>query len=193
MAARARQERDRSLAGDVTLEQAMQEVMSLLPRIRRGMSRSKSEMSDLFHRHRLGPRHGSALFVLQSGPRTVGQLADELELSLAATSNLVAELDHAGLAERQQDPADRRRTIVRIAEESRGAVNAWCTGHTAPLARALGRLSAKERAVFVKALTFLEQEVGGGGGEPDAAPAMSPAEVARERAASRASRGASPG
>lgn|SRR5262249_25145069 len=144
-----------------TVDEAMHRLGDLLPRIVRGLRRNKpAELAELLHSGHLGPRHGRTLYVLTTGPVTVGELAGQLGLSLATTSNLVAELDRAGLVERRQDPADRRRTIVTIAEDRRPVIEAWMTQTAAPFVRALERLDSGERATLIKALGVLVEELG---------------------------------
>ena len=48
-------------------------------------------------------------------PATIGQVADALGVGLPNASHLVDRLVHAGLVERAEDPADRRRTLARLA------------------------------------------------------------------------------
>lgn len=47
-------------------------------------------------------------------PATIGQLADHLRIGQSAASLLVDRLVQARLAERADDPADRRRALVRL-------------------------------------------------------------------------------
>jgi DNA-binding MarR family transcriptional regulator len=142
---------------------ALRELIDVLPRVLRGLRRIKAEQGDdkeLNPAGNLGPRHGKVVLLLLDGPQTVGQLAQTLDLTLASTSNLVADLDHAGLAQRHQDPDDRRRTIVSIVPERREAIQAWLTTATAPLRRTLDRLTANERASLIKGLDTLAEELG---------------------------------
>jgi DNA-binding MarR family transcriptional regulator len=115
-----------------------------------------AELEELVRSAQLGPRHGSVLYALLEGPAIVGALAARLGLSLATTSNLVAELDRAGLVERRPDPADRRRTIVTISEERRPSIENWITQAAAPFVRTLERLSPSERATFIMGLHALD-------------------------------------
>jgi len=50
------------------------------------------------------------------GPTTIGQLADHLRIGQSAASLLVERVVQAHLAERTDDPADRRRALVRLTE-----------------------------------------------------------------------------
>jgi DNA-binding MarR family transcriptional regulator len=64
------------------------------------------------------------LFALATeGPATIGQVAEHLDISLPTASHLVERLVQAGLAERLEDPSDRRRALARLtprAEELTG-------------------------------------------------------------------------
>jgi len=97
--------------------------------------------------------------VRELGPSTVGRLATDLGLSLATVSGTYADLERAGFIVRTTDPDDRRRTIISLAPGRGDAVGEWLDGASAPLARALGRLSPDERAIFVKAMSYLEAEL----------------------------------
>lgn len=48
------------------------------------------------------------------GSLTAGELAQMLGLTTGATTRLVDRLERVGLAQRLEDPADRRRTIVQV-------------------------------------------------------------------------------
>jgi len=74
-------------------------------------------------------------------------------------SGIVTDTERAGFVERAPDPEDRRRTIVSLVPTQRAAVSSWIDGASAPMQRALDRLSPDERASFVKAMTFLEAEL----------------------------------
>lgn len=50
------------------------------------------------------------------GPATVSGIADALKISLPTASQLVDRLVQAGLAERAEDPNDRRRILVRLSK-----------------------------------------------------------------------------
>ena len=63
----------------------------------------------------LGRRHVALLaHVGTEGEQTVSELAAALGLSLPAVSKLTRELEEHRLIERREDPADRRRTVVRL-------------------------------------------------------------------------------
>jgi DNA-binding MarR family transcriptional regulator len=56
------------------------------------------------------------LILAHIAPATIGQIADHLRIGQSAASLLVDRLVQAHLAERTDDPADRRRAIVRLTE-----------------------------------------------------------------------------
>jgi DNA-binding MarR family transcriptional regulator len=150
---------DGSAAADrCTVHEGMRHLVQLLPRVMRGIRRHPTEPVPT-ERTGLGPRHGSALALLREGQTTVGGLASRLELTLATVSGLVGDLERVGFVERSTDPTDRRRTIVRVVPSEEGVVDAWLDGASAPIARALRRLSPEERATFVKAMGYLDAEV----------------------------------
>jgi DNA-binding MarR family transcriptional regulator len=141
-----------------TVHEGLHSLIQLLPRITRGLRRSSPGSEGPEHEP-LGPRHNAALVVLREQSSTVGALATALDLNLATTSGLVADLERAGFAARSVDPADRRRTIVQIPATSERRVDAWLETATAPLARALQQLSSDERGVLVRAMRHLEAEI----------------------------------
>jgi DNA-binding MarR family transcriptional regulator len=107
----------------------------------------------------LGPRHVAALEQLRDGPITVGELAERLGLTMPTVSGVLADLDRAGFVDRRADPADRRRTIVQIADSQRDLVTRWLDGAAGPLARVLDKLSPTEQQAFLKAMNLLETEL----------------------------------
>ena len=141
-----------------TVSEGLGKMVQLLPRIMRGMRRRPEEPMVL-DGETLGQRHGSALSILREHETTVGALAAELDLNLATVSGLVADLERVGFAERSADPADRRRTIVKITPCSEALVDAWLEGATAPIVRALQRLNPEERTIFIRAMGYLEEEL----------------------------------
>jgi|SRR5579884_2623196 len=56
------------------------------------------------------------LALAHGGPATINQIAERLHSGQSATSLLVDKLVHARLVERREDPADRRRAIVRLSD-----------------------------------------------------------------------------
>ncbi|HEY6962529.1 MAG TPA: helix-turn-helix domain-containing protein [Gaiellaceae bacterium] len=137
----------------VTKQEQVAELRLLLRRVMRGMwSRRRPALGD----ESLGRRHVAVLLhVGAEGERSVGQIAEELGLSLPAASTLARELEERGLLRRREDPADRRRTVVALAPDSAASVQEWLARRSAPLERTLAALDARERDAFLKGLRAL--------------------------------------
>jgi DNA-binding MarR family transcriptional regulator len=133
-------------------------LMQLFPRVARGMRRWQDRAAPPASAP-LTPRHVAALEQIRDEPRTVGELASRLGLTLPTVSGVLADLDRAGLVERHPDPADRRRTIVGIAAGQASLIGQWLDGVAKPMARVLDKLTPAEREAFVKAMDLLEAEL----------------------------------
>lgn len=55
--------------------------------------------------------------IAEAGPMTVSQLQARMKRSQATTSHLVTQLEKKGLFERGDDPADARRTVVKLSRK----------------------------------------------------------------------------
>ena len=144
---------------DETFADCLRKLVQLFPQVNRGLRRRRLPVA-VVDEASLGPRHSAALSLLREhGSLSVGRIASELGLSLATVSGIVSDAERAGFVERAPDPGDRRRTIVSLVPTQRAAVSSWIDGASAPMERALGRLSPDERASFVKGMTFLEAEL----------------------------------
>src|SRR6267154_1984340 len=116
-------------------------------------------MRDAMERSSLGKRHASALLAVAAAePIGVSELAKRLGLLLSSTSTIVGELSRAGLLERAEDEQDRRRTIVRVHEDYRDAMEGWLVVAIAPFRHTLERLSAPARAHFMEGWRILHEE-----------------------------------
>jgi DNA-binding MarR family transcriptional regulator len=117
------------------------------------------EIRDAIDRAPLGKRHMPALLaVAAAAPISVTDLAKRLGLLLSSTSAIVGELSRAGLLERAEDDEDRRRTLVRLHEDYREAMEAWLEEAVAPVRNALERLSPQARAHFMEGWRILQEE-----------------------------------
>jgi DNA-binding MarR family transcriptional regulator len=132
-------------------------LMQLFPRVIRGLRRWQDHASPA--PAPLSRRHVAALEQIRGGPLTVGELASRLGLTLPTVSGVLADLDRAGLVERRPDPADRRRTIVRINPSQATLIGHWLDGAAKPLARVLDQLTPGEQEAFLKAMDLLEAEL----------------------------------
>ncbi len=133
-------------------------LMQLFPRVTRGMRRWQDRAAQPAPAP-LSPRHVAALEQIRNGPVTVGELASRLDLTLPTVSGVLADLDRAGYIERHPDPADRRRTIVRIVPGQATLIAEWLDGAALPMARVLDKLTPAEQEAFLKAMDLLEAEL----------------------------------
>jgi DNA-binding MarR family transcriptional regulator len=137
-------------------------LLTLLPPVFYGLRNTAPSpaLSTLLREGSLGPRHFPVLMLVAANqPLSVGELAGKLGFGLATTSQLVADLDRAGLIKRDQDPADRRRTIVTVSDAGRPVIAQWYGARAAALRRALQQLSASERRTLSKALELIGTEL----------------------------------
>jgi DNA-binding MarR family transcriptional regulator len=105
-----------------------------------------------------GRRHAGVLSYVATADRpTVGEVAGALGLSLPAASKLARDLEQAGVLVRAEDPDDRRRTVLRLDDETAAQVRTWLAERDRPLVAALDTLSADERAAFLKGMNALAE------------------------------------
>jgi DNA-binding MarR family transcriptional regulator len=108
----------------------------------------------------IGPRHVALLvYVGTEGARTVGQLADELGLSLPAASTLARDLEQHGLVRRSEAAEDKRRTVVDLHSSTEPRVRGWLDQRDEPLRKTLAALTPDERAAFLRGLETLANEL----------------------------------
>lgn len=141
----------------------VREVLRLLVGVITGLKRGREERPDAvreaFESGGLGPRHVPVLTAIAlGGPLSVSEIARRIGLSLATTSLMVGELDRHGLVERTEDERDRRRTIVRLADEYRAGIDGWTQARFAPVSRALEQMSPTARKHFLEGLAILAEE-----------------------------------
>jgi DNA-binding MarR family transcriptional regulator len=126
-----------------------------------------------FHR-RDGPRSqltGASRAVLEhlalAGPLTVGEAAAHMTRAQSVISEIVAHLERQGLLERDNDPADRRRTLIWLTQHGHDVLrrDREVLG-VEQVARALARLPPGQADELIAALRALVDAAG-----PAAAPA----------------------
>jgi DNA-binding MarR family transcriptional regulator len=111
----------------------------------------------------LAPRHVAALMQVVSDERlSVTTLASRLGISLATASQVVTDLETTGVVERIEDPTDRRRTLVQVAEAHRQLADALLDTRLRPVQRALDRMKPGEQRAVVKGLELIAEELGTG-------------------------------
>src|ERR671915_222280 len=102
-------------------ERLVDETLMLLPTLMRLVERPSSvEMGEISRRGvatdvQVSPGHIQVLIALTRGPRSVGQLAEELGVSPPAATQLVDRLAEHGMVDRHNDPEDRRGRFVNYA------------------------------------------------------------------------------
>ncbi|QVQ55093.1 winged helix-turn-helix transcriptional regulator [Spiractinospora alimapuensis] len=106
----------------------------------------------------LAPRHLSVLaYLLFDGPLTVNTLAARLEVAPTTVSLMVGDLSRKGVLERREDDADRRRTIVHIADAHRPAVEEWLSASARAWREVLAPLTPGQRRLVVDTLRAYEE------------------------------------
>ncbi|MBO9710238.1 MAG: MarR family transcriptional regulator [Caulobacter sp.] len=105
----------------------------------------------------LNPSDLECLDLIQlKGPRTAGELARATGLTSGAITGLVDRLERAGYVAREDDPADRRRVVVRVRPESLAVLNALY----APLQAAAQDLNASySDADLALIVGFMERNI----------------------------------
>src|ERR687893_1941526 len=99
-------------------ERLVDETLMLLPTLMRLVERpSPVELGEIARRGlttdvQVSPGHIQVLIALARGPRSVGQLAEELEVSPPAATQLVDKLAEHGMVDRHTDPEDRRGVLL---------------------------------------------------------------------------------
>lgn len=141
-------------------DEELTELRQLLRRVLRGTWSRRRPSPELLELVRgdppLGRRHvGVLAHVAAEGEQAVGEIAQDLGLSLPAASKLVGELEDHALVNRREDPDDRRRTVVRLDPSTSKQVLGWLDRRNVPLETALATLSADERLAFLKGMRAL--------------------------------------
>ncbi|WP_433129069.1 MarR family transcriptional regulator [Micromonospora sp. CA-240977] len=141
-----------------SVEDGIRTLLLLMPRIVARIKRSK--IPDELQSFSLAPRHLSLLaYLLFDGPMGVNELAARLEVAPATVSLMVSELSRRGVLDRREDDADRRRTIVSIAEQHHPAVDAWLSKGAEAWRKALQPLTPAQRITVIDALQTYEREL----------------------------------
>ncbi len=152
-------------------EKLVDETLMLLPTLMRLVERpSPVEMGEIARRGlatdvQVSPGHIQVLIALTRGPRSVGQLAEELEVSPPAATQLVDRLAEHGMVDRHNDPADRRVVLVDYVEGMHEVARTIVEDRRRPLKAAMSEMTDSEALAFVKGLRLLAASFGTAGGE----------------------------
>jgi DNA-binding MarR family transcriptional regulator len=142
----------------------VRELRRLLGLVVRGLWRRRHPPAELERFLRgdppIGRRHMALLVqVGTEGERTVGQLAEELGISLPAASKLARDLEQHDLVHRREALEDRRRTMVYLNGQSSTEVEAWLGRRDDALRATLAALDTGQRAAFLEGLRILTDEL----------------------------------
>jgi DNA-binding MarR family transcriptional regulator len=146
-------EQDRAGPG---VDDAIRKLLLLMPRM---IGRAKRiRVPDELQSFSLAPRHLTLLsYLLFDGPTAVNELAARLEVAPTTVSLMVGDLSRKGILERREDEADRRRTIVSIAEKHRPAIDGWLARGAHAWRRALEPLTPDQRQMLIDTLEEYER------------------------------------
>ncbi len=151
-------------------EKLVDEMLMLLPTLMRLVERpSPVEMGEIARRGltdvQVSPGHIQVLIALTRGPRSVGKLAEELEVSPPAATQLVDKLAEHGMVHRHGDPADRRVVLVDYVEGMHNVARCLVEDRRRPLQAAMSQMTDEEALAFVKGLRLLAESLGTAAGE----------------------------
>ena len=152
-------------------ERLVDETLMLLPTLMRLVERpSPVEMGEIARRGlptdvQVSPGHIQVLIALTRGPRSVGKLAEELDVSPPAATQLVDRLAEHGMVRRHNDPADRRVVLVDYVEGMHDVARRIVEDRRRPLKEAMGKMTDDEALAFVKGLKLLAESLGTVAGE----------------------------
>ncbi len=97
----------------------------------------------------------------RGGAMPVGGLAEQLKVGLPAASLLVEKLVQMGMAERQEDPNDRRRTLVRLTADGAQQVLRLREGGREQFRDLLFELSEEDLAALTQGMEALARVAAG--------------------------------
>ncbi|TDD74585.1 MarR family winged helix-turn-helix transcriptional regulator [Actinomadura rubrisoli] len=149
---------DESAEPGPDVDDGIRTMLLLMPRLVSAAKRIR--VPDELAGFDLAPRHLSLLaYLLFDGPMNVNELARRLEVVPATVSLMVGDLSRQGIVERREDPSDRRRTIVSVADAHLPAINGWLGQGAGAWRAALEPLTAAQRKMFIDTLLAYERAV----------------------------------
>jgi len=154
----------------VDREKLVDETLMLLPTLMRLVERpSPVEIGNVAHRGlpdvQVSPGHIQVLIALTRGPRSVGKLAEELEVSPSAATQLVDRLAEHGMVLRRNHPTDRRVVLVDYVEGMHEVARTIVAKRRRPLQAAMSKMTDDEARAFVKGLRLVAESFGTVAGE----------------------------
>jgi DNA-binding MarR family transcriptional regulator len=138
-------------ARGLSVDQGVRAMLLLMPQIAARVKRTR--VPEALRPFSLTPRHLSLLsYLLYDGPMGVSELASRLDVAPTTVSLMVGDLSRQGILERREDEADRRRTIVSIADAHSAAIEHWLAAGARAWRSALEPLTPAQRKLVVDAL-----------------------------------------
>lgn len=128
--------------------EALGELVTRVARAMRGAVRHQG----------LAPHQYRALRTIAPEPVRPARLAEQLEITPRAVTDVVDALDERGLVEVRQDPRDRRAKLVTITEAGAAVLREVRVARAAAAERSFDVLDAEERATLAR---LLRRVVGG--------------------------------
>jgi DNA-binding MarR family transcriptional regulator len=101
------------------------------------------------------PAHGFAFARLSGGGATVTELAEHLEVTKQAASQMADELIRKGYVERRPHPGDARARLLVLTEKGHACTRAACEAAALTLAPLAATLTSAELTALRRALTRL--------------------------------------
>lgn len=105
------------------------------------------------------PRLRLLATLLEQGPKSMRSLTQALNVSAQNISVMVDGLEAQGLAQRRDDPGDRRVVLVELTTHGRSVVEEGMAAHQSAAAALFRSLSADEQAAFAAILDKLIDEL----------------------------------
>lgn len=153
---------------EVSLEEIIDEMLFLLPVLGRGIGRPTATELEELPEHKIpedsqvSTGHIQIMIALARGPHSIGGLAERLEVSRPAVTQLVDRLTSYGLVERRHDPEDGRVVLVDFAAADREVARRIMAARRRPLERAVGHMEEGEARTFLRGLKLLADELHAG-------------------------------
>ena len=102
------------------------------------------------------PAQLSALSVLMSGPKTLGDLASAEQVRAPTISRLAAEMERVGLIRRREDPSDARVVHVEMTAKGRRVLDKGRELRIADIAGRVRRLDTTDMGTLENAVGIIE-------------------------------------
>lgn len=112
-----------------------------------GMLFTKFYSRKIASRRLTPPQYMTLMVLLEEGEQKMHDLADFLQVSTPAVTNLADKLEAAGYAKRSPHPTDRRALVIALTPEGTRAVTALREEGLAILREAVGTMSAADQGV----------------------------------------------